>query len=110
MNTEKDTSNKNNKTECLDQSLIETDALMLYWYNVAPHLIVRQLFPQAVEFYIEEKVAAYRLGLCAFWGILDWQHRERLLQAAQERYLAEAQRKVIAWRLTTHDQSHADQI
>ena len=85
------------KKETTKQDLVLVEALVLYWFNTDPTAIMQTIFPTAVESYIAEKVELYRQGLDHFWGMLDWDHRQRLIQAARNKYDVEAKRRIASW-------------
>lgn len=70
---------------------VTVQALMLYWYNVRMSEIIAHLFPSGVQTYLDDKAnQAQRQGLVEFWGNLDFDHQNRLLEAALARYSGEA--------------------
>ena len=84
------------REKMIDQ-LVLVECLMLYWYNIDPMTIMKQLFVDVHLSYLQQKVDAYQDGLQAFWGRLDWEHRDRLLEAAISRYSDQARQRVGAW-------------
>ena len=60
--------------------------VMLYMYNASRYDIFEAVYGTGHDStYIDEKVRAMS-GFGVFWGTLDEAHRNRLVQAAQDRY------------------------
>ena len=70
------------------------DALMMYWHNTAPKDVVLAVYTDQTKPcsdwegpYLEEKTnICIDSGLTIFWSQLDQSHREKLAQAAFNKY------------------------
>ena len=70
-------------------------ALTLYLYNVSPVEIVIDVYGEDIHpDYATEKIHSFsKRSFASFFGGLDSQHQERLVEAAMKRYGDEAERR-----------------
>jgi len=70
-------------------------ALFMYWYNTEPDEIMQAVYDNPVGAYLEEKTKMYNLGLHIFWGQIDYKHQCKLVDAACDKYMEEAERRMV---------------
>jgi hypothetical protein len=70
-------------------------ALVMYWYNTEPEDIMQAVYDNPVGPYLKEKMDMWKLGFIPFWGQIDHKHQLRLVNAACDKYLEEAERRML---------------
>jgi hypothetical protein len=78
-----------------DSEWLAVTCAVLYWYNTNPEEIMKGLFPTAVDNYLREREEMYKKGFTEFWGTLDFEHQQRFIALADEKYKDEACRKLL---------------
>ena len=69
----------------MSEAIRAVDAAVRFAYNAEFDEFKAALFPKATEGYAMEKYRRMQASFAGFWGALDEQNRERLIEAALDR-------------------------